>query len=228
MNQKWLLLLGMSLSILEYRAVIADSANELTEIVVTARKQSENIQTVPISITAISGDQLKEQSIKTVENLQNIAPGLFVQQAFDDPQSIIVTMRGRKQDDATIAVDSSVSLSVDGLTIPRTIGMAGSMLDIQRVEVLRGPQGTLYGRNSTGGAIAMYTNDPTHEWSGSIDVTGGNYGTWNAVGIVNVPIADNLDARFVVQSEGNGGYAHNTAGTPLSDASSEYFRGKLR
>jgi iron complex outermembrane receptor protein len=200
----------------------------LEEVVVTARKHSEDVQTVPVSVTAISGDQLKEQSIKTVANLQNVAPGLFVQQGLDDPQSLIVTMRGRKQDDATMAVDSSVGLNVDGLSTPRTIGMGGSMLDIDRVEVLRGPQGTLYGRNTTGGAIGIFTKDPTHDLSGSIDVTGGNYGTWNVVGIVNVPLADNLDARLVAQSGGNGGYEHTTSGTPLGDSRNDYFRGKLR
>jgi iron complex outermembrane recepter protein len=200
----------------------------LSEVVVTARKRSEDVQSVPVSVSAVTGDQLKQQSIKTVANLQNLAPGLFVQQGLDDNQTIIVTMRGRKQDDATMAVDSSVSLNVDGVYIPRTLGMAGSMLDIKYVEVLRGPQGTLYGRNTTGGAIGIFTNDPTHELSGSVDLTGGNYGTWNAVGIANIPIADNLDARFVAQRGGNGGYAHTTSGTPLGDSRSEYYRGKLR
>lgn len=230
---------GVPLSVLccPWQAALAQTADSdaqasrdesLTEVVVTARKHSEDVQSVPVSVSALSGDQLKQQSINTISNLQDAAPGLYVQQGLDDPQSIIVSMRGRKQDDATMAVDSSISLNVDGLYIPRTIGMAGSMLDIQRVEVLRGPQGTLYGRNTTGGAIGIFTNDPTHGLSGSIDVTGGNYGTWSAVGIVNVPIADNLDARFVAQRSGNSGYAYTTSGTPLNDSRNEYYRGKLR
>jgi iron complex outermembrane receptor protein len=209
-------------------AAQASKSDSLVEVLVTARKHSEDVQSVPVSVSAVTGDQLKEQSINTVANLQNAAPGLYVQQGLDDPQSIIVTMRGRKQDDATMSVDSSVSLNVDGLYVPRTIGMAGSMLDIHRVEILRGPQGTLYGRNTTGGAIGIFTNDPTHDFSGSVDLTGGNYGTWSAVGILNVPIADNLDARFVAQRNGNGGYAHTTSGTPLGDSRNEYYRGKLR
>jgi iron complex outermembrane recepter protein len=200
----------------------------LQEVVVTARKYREDIQTVPIAVTAVSGEQLKAQSIKTVVDLQNVAPGLFIQHALDDPQSLAITMRGRKQDDASMAVDASISMSVDGLTIPRTIGMGGSMLDIARVEVLRGPQGTLYGRNSTGGAIGIYTNDPTDQLSGSIDVTGGNYATWNALGIANIPITDNLAARFVAQRGGNGGYEHFADGRDLGTQSNEYYRGKLK
>jgi iron complex outermembrane receptor protein len=241
-NQKCMLttsiVVGLSALLLSGQSALVEAADSgsqastsdaLGEIVVTARKREENVQSVPVSVTAISSEQLKEQSIKTVANLQSLAPGLFVQQGLDgDPQSIVLTMRGRKQDDATMAVDSSVGLNVDGLYVPRTIGMAGSMLDINRVEVLRGPQGTLYGRNTTGGAIGIFTKDPTHDFSGSIDLTGGNYGTWNAVGIVNVPIVDNLDARLVAQRGGNGGYEHTTTGTPLGNTNNEYYRGKLR
>ncbi len=200
----------------------------LQEVVVTARKQVENLQDVPLATSAYSGEQLKEQSVKTLTDLQTMVPGLYIQEAYDDPQSIVVTMRGRKQDDATLAVDSSVSLNVDGLYIPRTLGMAGSMLDISRVEALRGPQGTLYGRNTTGGAIGIFTNDPTQDLSGSIDMTGGNYGAWNVIGIFNVPIADNLDARFVAQRGKNNGFAENSTGTPIASEDSQYFRGKLR
>lgn len=204
------------------------SVGSVAEVVVTARKRTENVQKVPVSVTAVTGNQLKQQSIKTVSNLQNVAPGLIIQQGLDDPQSIVVTMRGRKQDDATMAVDASTSLSVDGLNIPRTLGMGGSMIDISRVEVLRGPQGTLYGRNSTGGAIGIYTNDPSGELSGSIDVTGGDYGTYNLIAIANVPITDNLAARFVAERGGNGGYDHTTTGVPLNNSASEYYRAKLK
>jgi iron complex outermembrane receptor protein len=200
----------------------------LEEVIVTARRREETLQTVPVAASAFNGEQLKQESVKTVSDLQALVPSLLITQAFDDPQSIIVTMRGRKQDDATLAVDSSVSLNVDGLYIPRTLGMAGSMLDIARVEVLRGPQGTLYGRNTTGGALGIFTNDPTHDWSGSVDVTGGNFGAWNIVGIANVPIADNLDARFVAQRGANDGYNHTSTGAKIDSEDSQYYRAKLR
>src|ERR1700730_4561714 len=138
----------------------AFNSDALQEIVVTARRREEVLQDVPLAASAYNGEQLKQQSVKTVTDLQALVPSLLISQAIDDPQSIIVTMRGRKQDDASMEVDSSVSLNVDGLYIPRTLGMAGSMLDIHRVEILRGPQGTLYGRNTTGGAIGIFTNDP--------------------------------------------------------------------
>jgi iron complex outermembrane receptor protein len=199
----------------------------LQEIIVTARRHEEDLQKVPISITALSGEALKQQSVTQVYDLGGQIPGLFMQQARDDPQSLAITMRGRKQEDITLAVDPAVSLNVDGLYIPRTLAMAGALLDINRVEVLRGPQGTLYGRNSTGGAIGLFTNDPTQELSGSADVTFGNYGAFSTTGIANLPITDTLAARFVAQDSGHGGYEHNATGAPVADTHSQYYRAKL-
>jgi iron complex outermembrane receptor protein len=150
----------------------ATASDSLQEVVVTARRREETLQNVPLAATAYDGAQLKQQSVKTMSDLQALIPSLLISEAFDDPQSIVVTMRGRRQDDVSLAVDSSVSLNVDGLYIPRTLGMAGSFLDVARIEALRGPQGTLYGRNTTGGALGIYTTDPTHDWSGSLDLTG--------------------------------------------------------
>ncbi len=212
----------------------ADTASEdkrgattLQEVTVTARRYEENPQKVPVAITALTGEQLTQQSVTQVYDLQGQVPGLFMQQARDDPQSLAITMRGRKQEDITLAVDPAVSLNVDGLYIPRTLAMAGALLDIHRVEVLRGPQGTLYGRNSTGGAIGLFTNEPTHDLSASADLTAGNFGAWTATGIANLPITDSVAARFVVSGGAHGGYEHNTAGLPVFDARNQYYRAKL-
>src|ERR1700722_8168299 len=181
----------------------------LEEIVVTARKRSEDAQNVPVSIIAYTGDELKEQSVKNLYDVQDAVPGLLLEQGFDDPQSLTFMLRGRYQNDATLEVDPAVGLYVDGLYVPRTLGMAGALVDIGRLEVLRGPQGTLYGRNTTVGAISIYTNDPTNEFEGSVDVSGGNYGSWNTVGVVNLPFTDTLAARFVIQDGAHDGSRYN-------------------
>jgi iron complex outermembrane receptor protein len=231
------ILVGFSALLLSGQTKLAEAADSgsqaskgeaLEEIVVTARKTAEDVQRVPIAVTAVSGDELKQQSITTIANLQSLVPGLYIQQAIGENQSLIVTLRGRKQDDATLSSDPAVGILVDGFYYPRTNGLAGAMLDIDRVEVLRGPQGTLYGRNTTGGAMGIFTKDPTDEWSGSIDLTGGNFGTFDVVGIANIPITHNLDARFVAQLNANGPYATTATGDRLNDTRSEYFRGKLR
>jgi iron complex outermembrane receptor protein len=206
---------------------VASADAVLEEIVVTARKREEELQTVPLSVTAVSGDQLKQESVRLVTDLQGQIPSLYTQQANDDPQSVQFTIRGRKQNDVVLSVDPSVGFYVDGLYIPRGLGMQGALLDLERVEVLRGPQGTLYGRNTTSGALALYTKNPTNELSGSIDVSGGNFGAWNVVGIANVPIASNLEARFVMQRGSHDGYGHNAVGGNLASEDSQYYRAKL-
>jgi iron complex outermembrane recepter protein len=204
------------------------ATDQLQEVVVTATKRTENIQTVPVAITALSGEALKDAQVHTVQDLQSSVPSLVIQQAFDDPQDVTVMLRGRKQNDTTLAVDPAVGVYADGIYIPRTQGLAGELLDINRIEVLRGPQGSLYGRNTTGGALTIYTNDPTDKLSGSLDVTGGNFRTWDVVGIANVPIVDNVAARFVMQRGGNGPYGFDGAGRPLENNGHQYYRGKLR
>jgi iron complex outermembrane receptor protein len=206
---------------------VTDTAS-LEEVIVTARKHAENIQTVPVSVTALSGLDLRMQSVRTIDDLQAEVPSLFMQQAFDDPQSLTFTLRGRKQNDVTLAVDPAVGLYVDGLSIPRTLGMAGALVDIDRVEVLRGPQGTLYGRNTTGGAISLLTNNPTHELGGSLNVTRGNFGTLELMGIANIPLTNSLSARFVAQRGIRDGYGSNAIGESIGYENSEYYRAKLR
>src|SRR5581483_1126477 len=191
--------------------------DQLQEVVVTATKRSENIQIVPIAITALSGDALKQSQVHTVQDLQSEVPSLLIQQAVDSPQDVTVMLRGRKQNDTTLAVDPAVGVYVDGIYVPRTQGLAGELLDINRIEVLRGPQGSLYGRNTTGGALTIFTNDPTQELSGSLDVTGGNFRAWYLAGIANLPVVDNLAARFVFQRGGNVAYGFDGAGRPLED-----------
>jgi iron complex outermembrane receptor protein len=199
----------------------------LGEVIVTARKLSENVQNVPVAITALSGEELKAANIRTLYQIQEEVPSLLFQSAVDDPQSLTVTLRGRSQNDVTLGVDPAVGLYVDGLYFPRTLGMAGSLVDIGQVAVLRGPQGTLYGRNTTGGALTVNTNDPTDQEEGSVDLTGGNYGAWNVIGIANIPITEDVDARFVVQRGRHLAYGHDLAGDPLASEDSQYFRVKV-
>ncbi|MDB5685707.1 MAG: hypothetical protein JWR77_296, partial [Rhizorhabdus sp.] len=182
-------------------APAAEASNEggIADIVVTARKISESAQSVPLSIVALSGDALKNASIQNVQDLQSQVPNLILQTHPVDPQSLSIAMRGQKQVDLTLTLDPSVGLYVDGFYNPRSIGLRGALVDMERVEVLRGPQGTLYGRNTTGGALALYTKDPTDHVEGLVDVTLGNRKSWDVTGVLNTPLAENLALRIVAQ-----------------------------
>jgi iron complex outermembrane receptor protein len=200
----------------------------LQEVIVTARKRGENIQTVPLAVTALSGATLEQNGIRQIYDLQGQVPNLFLQRAVDDPQSLTFEMRGQKQNDVTLGVDPSVGLYIDGLYYPRTHGMRGALVDVDRVEVLRGPQGTLYGRNTTGGALSVYTKNPTDEFGASLDVSGGNYSARSVIGIANVPLTANFSARFVIQHGTHDGYGRDSVGDELNSEDTSLYRVKLR
>jgi iron complex outermembrane receptor protein len=203
-------------------------SNGIEEVVVTARKVKEQAQTVPIAITAFTGAQLTRNSVKTLADIQGTVPNLFLQPSAIDPEGITIAIRGQLQNDLILTVDPSIGIYVDGLYYPRTQGMNGALVDIDQLEVLRGPQGTLFGRNTTGGALNIHTNDPTDDLGGSFSLQGGEKGTWQTTGIINVPFGRDLDGRFVVLRGGNGAYGSDEAGAPLGKENRTYVRGKLK
>jgi iron complex outermembrane receptor protein len=201
---------------------------EMGEILVTARKFSENIQTVPVSITQLSGTDLERMTVRNVGDLQYQVPNLVLQPSTSDSNSMTIALRGQKQNDILPTVDPSVGLYIDNIYYPRTTGLTGALIDVDHVEVLRGPQGTLYGRNTTGGALSLYTNNPVDHLEGNVSVTYGNYDTRIFSGMVNVPLTDTISARVVANRELHDGYGSDGLGRPLANEDSYYVRGKVR
>jgi iron complex outermembrane receptor protein len=206
----------------------AQDGSDSGEIVVTARKVNENVQDVPIAITAISGESLARQNVRSLYDLQSQVPNFVLQRGQIDTQALFVSIRGQVQNDTTSNLDPSVGIYFDGIYYPRTIGLAGQLLDVERVEVLRGPQGTLYGRNTTGGALTIFTRNPTNELGASMQLTGGSFDHFNAVGILNVPITEGLAARFVAQRGVSDGFGRDAARNRRGDEDSLTLRGRLR
>jgi iron complex outermembrane receptor protein len=200
----------------------------LDEIIVSARKVSEDVQRVPISITALSGDQLKRQSVTELMDIQTTVPNLFLQPSGSDPQALYLSIRGQKQNDTPPTVDPSVGLYIDNLYYPRSVGLTGALLDVDRVEVLRGPQGTLFGRNTTGGAISFFSKDPTAQFSGNVSAEYGNFDAWTVSAVVNGPLVEGLTGRFVAEHDARGAYGHDAAGHDLGNKDDTYLRGKLK
>lgn len=200
----------------------------IEEIVVTARKMAESAQSVPISMVALGAEELEAKSIQRIADIQSQVPNLFLQTHPVEPQSLSLAMRGQKQVDLTLTLDPSVGLYVDGFYNPRSIGLRGALVDIERIEALRGPQGTLYGRNTTGGALSIYTKDPVMEPEGSFKVGVGNYSAREISGVVNFPVSDDVAVRLVAQYDDHDGYGEDGLGRDLVEEESGYIRAKIK
>jgi iron complex outermembrane recepter protein len=202
-------------------------AEGLTEIVVTAQRRSENIQEVPIAITAITPNQIRDQGIVSMQDVQLVTPGLTftANQNFAAPY-----IRGIGTALAEPGIENAVAIYVDGAYITRSIGMLTNLFDLSGVEVLNGAQGTLYGRNATGGVILYNTADPElGRFSAKATAEYGNYN--HAVGelIVNAPLGDTLALRVGAREYNQDGYVTNIVdGSKLGGKSDQEIRAKLK
>ncbi|MEL7029610.1 MAG: TonB-dependent receptor, partial [Pseudomonadota bacterium] len=170
------------------------------QIIVTARKREETLQSVPVSVTAFTGAGLENRGISNLRGINNFTPNLELTSARPDagPSAASIYIRGVGQSDFLFPNDPGVGLYVDDVYLARTIGGMLSLVDVERVEVLRGPQGTLYGKNTIGGAVKVVTKRPElNEFSGRIKATAGSFNRLDAIGSVNIPITDTMAARMM-------------------------------
>ncbi len=200
-----------------------DSARKgvvIEEVVVTARKMEEDLQKTPISIAAFSGDGLENRGLTNIAQIAPFVPNLSFQ---NNPSfggagnAAAIYIRGIGQKEFLPTTESGVGLYVDGVYIARSVGGILDLIDIERVEVLRGPQGTLFGRNTNGGAISITTIKPDEVLAGDVSAT---YGTDNRVDFkaaVNLPITDNLFSRFSFLSMNQDGYVNRDDGAEFGD-----------
>src|SRR6202046_3211750 len=195
-------------------------AAELTEIVVTAQRRTEDLQKTPLAITAVSAAALDAQGIVNPVGLQDLVPSLnIVERGGTGTNSAI---RGLVTDTTAPQGGPSVAVNVDDIFVARTQATNANFYDINRIEVLRGPQGTLYGKNSTAGAVNIITNNPGDTFAANAAVETGNYGTINTSEMVNLPITDTLAVRGAFQTVKHDGYIGQ-----LDDADSYAARVKV-
>ena len=199
----------------------ASDASGIQPITVTARRRSEDIQDTPVAITALSGAALNDSQATSITALNDLAPSLTINSsaAFSgSSQTVAIFMRGIGQTDFTLNTDPGVGIYVDGVYISRSVGALLDLVDIERVEVLRGPQGTLFGRNSVGGALNITTQRPGPNLGGRVSLTYGTNNLLIASGSLNAPLSDNLFAKVSLQSHTQDGYVKRiTDGINLGD-----------
>ncbi|MGI9286112.1 MAG: TonB-dependent receptor [Pseudomonadales bacterium] len=198
----------------------------LEEVIVTAQKRQESLQNVNLAVTAVAGLALEEGLIDTVEDLQAIVPSLS---AGDDFAFAKIFIRGIGLNSSFPGVDPSVALHVDGAVVSLSYAQLGSFFDLERVEVLRGPQGTLYGRNATGGSINLITRKPTEELEGYSRVTVGSDDLLRLEGGIGGPVSDSVRGRIAYKSTDRDGYGKNEfTGNDIDDADKQSIRGHLQ
>ncbi|MDB5576275.1 MAG: hypothetical protein JWR80_1451 [Bradyrhizobium sp.] len=202
----------------------------IADVVVTARKRAENLQDTPISVTAATGADLKARSVTQVNELANLVPGMSMNQNQAAPLSVTFNIRAQVQQDLIVALDPPVGIYSDGVFLNSAIGVLGSsVVDLSRVEILKGPQGTLYGRNTTGGAVNFYTNQPIDRWEGELTAGVGSYSGYQVSGVLNAPLGEGAALRLVGEARGDGGYGRNlTTGQGVADSKSWLVRGALK
>ena len=188
---------------------IAASNSSLEEIVVTAEKRSERLSDVPLSITAVTGAELARKGVNSVGDLEKVVPGfVYTQSPYGAP---IYSIRGIGFFSESVGIAPTVSVYVDEVPIAFTRATEGASLDLERVEVLKGPQGTLFGQNSTGGAVNYIAAKPTDTLQAGGEVTYGRFNEVDIESFVSGPIAPAVTARFAFQTNQRDGWQYSTS-----------------
>lgn len=189
----------------------------LEELVVTAQRRSGDLQTVPIAVTALDGEGLERRQILSTEDVFTEVPGLIGSNNVGQSTAVTFFLRGIGTTESIVTVDPAVGVYVDDVFIARQGVNNFALYDLERIEVLRGPQGTLYGRNSSAGAVKVITKEPEFETTGRVNLGFGNYGQLFARGSFNTALSDDLAVRVNLMKSEHDGYSDNvTLGTDVN------------
>jgi iron complex outermembrane receptor protein len=182
-----LLCAGSALAAPAFAQDVAGDDTGIGDIVVTAQKRAENVQDVPIAISAVNSEYLESRGVSSIDTLGAIAPNVKIERAPSSKTISQIAIRGSVTINPAITWEPAVGLYLDGVYIAKAQGSIFDVADLERVEMLRGPQGTLYGRNALAGAINLVTKKPSGELGGSAEISYGNYNQRKAKAIVDLP-----------------------------------------
>ncbi|WP_235976950.1 TonB-dependent receptor [Sandaracinobacteroides hominis] len=205
------------------------SGDGLEDIIVTAQRRSQDLRDVPISITAANAETLANARVDNVSNIQAISPSISFRVTNIASSSANLIIRGLGTTGNSRSFEGSVGVFIDGVYRTRAAAALNNFLDIDNLQVLRGPQGTLFGKNTTAGALLLTSAAPSLDGqSGLLDVTAGNYHTVIARGAVNLPVNDKLAVRIAAMSSlQDGFYTDSTSGRPLNNNFSYAAKGQI-
>lgn len=193
----------------------AEGARQMDEVIVTARRRDEMAQDVPISMTVMTEDFLKNNNIEHVEDLGTKVPSLRITQVGGAMNEVVVTLRGQRQGEAAFNQDPAAPMYFNEIVVSPIQGANLGLYDLESLQVLKGPQGTLFGRNSTGGALQITPKRPGYKLGGYVEAKVGNYNLAGFEGAVDVPLTDELTTRLVAHKLDRDGYQKNIANNAL-------------
>ena len=199
----------------------------LEEVIVTAQKREQSLQEVGIAVTAFTGDQLKELGVVNSTDVAAMTPGLNYTIPNAESSQINFFLRGVGLNDFADANENPVAVYVDEIYRPAMGGLSFQLFDVDRVEVLRGPQGSLFGRNTTGGLVHYITRRPTQELDGYLDVAGGSFNEVKLEGAIGGGLGDSAAGRLSVARHKHDGYTENRAGPDYNETDAIAVRGQL-
>lgn len=205
-------------------AALAQPSSGLEEVVVTAQKRVQSLQDTPIAITAFGADELEQRSIRNIGDLAAMAPNVKISPMPSNTAKATIAIRGAVTSNPAITWEPTVGIYLDGIFVGKYSGNVFNIMDLERIEVLRGPQGTLYGKNTMGGAVNVITRKPGDEFGGMLRAGIGNYGFWELYGSVDpgaleLGDAGTLKSKLTLSKQSRDGFYKNRARNtePLSD-----------
>ncbi|MEA3133709.1 MAG: iron complex outerrane recepter protein [Gammaproteobacteria bacterium] len=207
--------------------LVTSTDTGLSDVVVTATRQSTKLQETPVAVTVMTGSDLAEQNLTTARDLAGKTPGVVILRSGITPLTQTFFIRGIGESDPIF--DPAIAQYVDDVYLPRAINGLSDLTDIERVEVLRGPQGTLFGDNADAGAIRYITKDPTDKTAADFDIGGGNYSAFQAHAYISgAIITGKLDGSIAFAHDQHSGYTYDpTINQHVNDQNTNGFRGKL-
>jgi iron complex outermembrane receptor protein len=192
----------------------ASDSGKVPEIIVTAQRRSESLQNTPVAVTAITGDALAARHIDDVSNISAVTPSVNFQSTNNAQASANLEIRGIGTVGNNRAFEGSVGVFVDGVYLSRAGQLLSNFLDLESLQILRDPQGTLFGKNTTAGALLITSVKPQFDrYDGSYEVTVGNYGAVQARAASNLPVSNTVALRFAALISNVDGYIENPNGS---------------
>lgn len=205
-----------------------EGVKALDEIIVTARRRAERLQEVPVSVTTFSDAEIESIGITNIADINELTPNLVIQPNTGGFDGVLVCMRGLCRTDAIITEDPMVGVYMDGVYVGKSVGSLFDVTELERIEVLRGPQGTLYGKNTLGGAVLLHSRKPSGEWGGNATVTGGNYDRTDFKGYLEFPVTDTLAGSVSYLYRNHDPYVENSLGDDRWSEDNKATRAALR